>query len=42
VLSPGEVASLPAGRGLLLREGTWQLIRLTHWFKTEPWRSIAL
>jgi type IV secretory pathway TraG/TraD family ATPase VirD4 len=38
VLTPGEVAKLPAGQGLLLRGVEWGLIRLTPWFRCEPWR----
>ena len=41
VLSPGEVAKLPAGQGLLLRGAEWGLIGLTRWFEGEPWRSVA-
>ncbi len=40
-LTPGDVGRLPAGHGLLLRGGEWELIRLTPWFDTEPWASIA-
>ena len=39
VLTPGEVAKLPAGQGLLLRGADWGLIGLTPWFKREPWRA---
>ncbi|MGA8745099.1 MAG: type IV secretory system conjugative DNA transfer family protein [Solirubrobacterales bacterium] len=42
VLSPGEVAKLPAGRGLLLQGPEWGLIGLTRWFEREPWRRVAL
>ena len=39
VLTPGEVAKLPAGQGLLLWGADWRLIGLTPWFEQEPWRS---
>ncbi len=42
VLTPGDIAHLPAGRGLLLRQTGWGLLRLTPWHATEPWCSIAL
>jgi type IV secretion system protein VirD4 len=41
VLTPGEVAKLPAGRGLLLRGTDWTLLGLTPYHKTEPWKTIA-
>jgi len=41
VLSPGEIASLPAGQGLLLRGTRWELLQLTPWHRTEPWRTLA-
>jgi len=41
VLSPGEIARLPAGRGLLLRGTRWELLQLAPWYRHEPWRSIA-
>ncbi len=41
VLSPGEIASLPDGTGLLLRGSSWQLVRLTPWHSNEPWRTLA-
>jgi hypothetical protein len=40
-VSPGEVAQLPDGHGLLLRGAAWGLIGLTPWFQYEPWASIA-
>lgn len=40
-VSPGEVAQLPDGHGLLLRGTSWGLIGLTPWFQYEPWASIA-
>ncbi len=39
VLSPGEIARLPAGQGLLLRGAEWGLVGLTRWFEPEPWRT---
>lgn len=41
VLTPGEIARLPSGRGLLLQGADWQTIRLTKWYETEPWRTIS-
>jgi type IV secretory pathway TraG/TraD family ATPase VirD4 len=41
ILSPGEIAQLPDGHGLLLRGATWGLIQLTPWHQYEPWTSIA-
>jgi type IV secretion system protein VirD4 len=40
-LSPGEIARLPAGRGLLLRGASWGLVRLAPWHRTEPWATLA-
>jgi type IV secretion system protein VirD4 len=40
-LSPGEIASLPDGHGLLLRGGEWGLIALTPWYAHHPWANIA-
>lgn len=40
-LSPGEIASLPRGRGLLLRGGAWELIRLTPWHHHQGWADVA-
>jgi type IV secretory pathway TraG/TraD family ATPase VirD4 len=40
-LTPGEIAQLPDGHGLLLRGAAWGLIRLTPWYEHEPWASIA-
>lgn len=40
VLSPGEVAKVPSGQGLLLRGAEWSLIGLTRWFEREPWRTM--
>ncbi len=41
VLTPGEIAKLPPGQGLLLRGGDWGLIGLTPWFRCEPWRTVG-
>ncbi len=41
VLTPGEIAKLPPGQGLLLRGAEWGLIGLTRWFETEPWRTLG-
>jgi type IV secretion system protein VirD4 len=41
ILSPGEIAQLPDGHGLLLRGATWDLLQLTPWHQYEPWTSIA-
>ena len=41
VLTPGEIAKLPAGRGLLLQGTEWELIGLTKWYESEPWRRVA-
>jgi len=41
VLTPGEVAKLPAGQGLLLRGMDWGLLGLTPWFEREPWRRVG-
>ena len=40
VLSPGEVANIPAGHALHLEGVRWELLTLTpHW--CEPWRSLT-
>lgn len=41
VLSPGEIAQLPAGRALHLQGTRWGLIRRTPWHRTLPWKRIA-
>jgi len=41
VLTPGEIAKLPPGQGLLLRGADWGLIGLTRWFECEPWRRVG-
>jgi type IV secretory pathway TraG/TraD family ATPase VirD4 len=40
-LTPGEIAKLPNGHGLLLRGGEWGLIGLTPWYAHQPWANIA-
>jgi type IV secretory pathway TraG/TraD family ATPase VirD4 len=40
-LSPGEIARLPDGHGLLLRGASWGLIGLTPWYAHRPWANIA-
>lgn len=40
VLSPGEIAGIPAGRALHLDGVAWQLLALTPAHRTEPWRTI--
>jgi type IV secretion system protein VirD4 len=41
VLTPGDIAKLPPGRGLLLQGADWELIHLTKWYESEPWRRVA-
>jgi type IV secretion system protein VirD4 len=41
VLPPGDIASLPKGRALLLESTSWELAHLTNWFNSEPWLTIA-
>jgi type IV secretion system protein VirD4 len=40
-LPPGEIARLPKGHGLLLRGTQWGLLRLTPWYRTEPWATVV-
>jgi type IV secretion system protein VirD4 len=40
-LPPGEIARLPGGHGLLLRGTNWGLLRLTPWYRTEPWATVG-
>jgi type IV secretory pathway TraG/TraD family ATPase VirD4 len=40
-LPPGDVARLPGGHGLLLRGTHWGLLRLSPWYRTEPWVTVA-
>ena len=39
VLTPGEIAKLPPGQGLLLRGAEWGLIGLTKWFESLPFSA---
>ena len=41
VLSPGEVANIPAGRALHLDGVNWQLLTLTPAYTVEPWTSLT-
>lgn len=41
VLSPGEVANIPAGRGLHLDGVRWELVTLTPAHTREPWRTLT-
>jgi len=41
VLTPGEIAKLPAGHGLLLTNAKWALLGLTPWHTSEPWKRIG-
>ena len=41
VLSPGEVANIPAGRGLHLDGLAWELLTLTPAHATEPWQTLT-
>lgn len=41
VLSPGEVANIPAGRALHLDGLQWELLTLTPAFRDEPWRTLT-
>ncbi len=41
VLSPGEVAGIPAGRGLHLDGIDWELLTLTVAHRDEPWRTLT-
>ena len=40
VLSAGEVANVPAGRGLHLDGLAWELLTLTPAHQTEPWKTL--
>ncbi len=41
VLTPGDIARLPDGHGLLLRGAAWELLGLTRWYEREPWRRVG-
>jgi type IV secretory pathway TraG/TraD family ATPase VirD4 len=42
VLEPGDIAKVPAGRGLLLVGAEWGLVGLPRWFEAEPWKLGAV
>lgn len=42
VLSPGEVANIPAGRALHLDGVRWELLTLTPAHQAEPWRTLTI
>ena len=41
VLSPGEVANLPAGKALHLEGVDWELVTLTPAHRVEPWLTLT-
>jgi type IV secretion system protein VirD4 len=41
VLSPGEIANIPAGRALHLDGLRWQLLTVTPAHSSEPWRTLT-
>jgi len=41
VLTPGEIARLPNRQALLLQGMDWQLLQLTKWYESEPWKTVA-
>jgi type IV secretory pathway TraG/TraD family ATPase VirD4 len=41
VLSPGEIAGIPAGEGLHLEGVAWQLLTLTPAHRSEPWHTLT-
>jgi type IV secretory pathway TraG/TraD family ATPase VirD4 len=41
VISPGDVAGIPAGRGLHLDGTSWELLTLTAAYRDEPWRALT-
>jgi type IV secretion system protein VirD4 len=41
LLSPGEVAGIPAGHGLHLDGTRWELLTLTAAHRDEPWRTLT-
>lgn len=41
VLSPGEVANIPAGHGLHLDGVRWELLTLTPAYATQEWQAVA-
>ncbi|MGI8429280.1 MAG: type IV secretory system conjugative DNA transfer family protein [Solirubrobacteraceae bacterium] len=41
ILSPGDVAGIPAGHGLHLDGTRWELLSLTAAHRDEPWRTLT-
>jgi type IV secretion system protein VirD4 len=41
VLSPGDIAGIPAGRALHLDGTDWELVTLTAAHRDEPWRTLT-
>lgn len=41
VLSPGEIANIPAGEALHLEGVRWELVQLTPAHRAEPWRTLT-
>jgi type IV secretory pathway TraG/TraD family ATPase VirD4 len=41
VLSPGEIANIPSGRGLHLDGVAWELLTLTPAWRDQPWQTIS-
>jgi type IV secretion system protein VirD4 len=41
VLSPGEIANIPAGHALHLRGVAWELLTLTPTHRCQPWRALT-
>jgi type IV secretion system protein VirD4 len=41
VLSPGDVANIPAGRALHLEGVGWALVTLTPAYRCDPWRTLT-
>jgi hypothetical protein len=41
VLSPGEIANIPAGHALHLDGVQWELLTLTPAHRSEPWRTLT-
>jgi type IV secretory pathway TraG/TraD family ATPase VirD4 len=41
VLSPGEIANIPAGHALHLNGLTWELLAVTPAHSTEPWKTLT-
>jgi hypothetical protein len=40
-LTPGEVAAIPRGHGLLVRGASWGLVATTRYYDTPPWSTLA-